>query len=94
MEGVFQVPLLRFLCPFSATKLEAYAGKMGPNLFLAKLRNDVRIFSTPSLTVIHGGKGTENNSASDRNRIEIGDTRYVGLPTYNYGNAVLQISKR
>ena len=61
---------------------------MGSNfLSLAQLRNDVRIFSTPSLTVIHGGKGTENNSASDRNKIEIRDTRYVGLPVNNYGNA-------
>ena len=87
LEGVLQVPLLDSSVPFQLQDWKLTQIKWDQIFSLAKLRNDVRIFSTPSLTVIHGGKGTENNSASDRNRIEIGDTRYVGLPTYNYGNA-------
>ena len=87
LDGVFQVPLLDSSVPFQLQNWKLTQVKWDQIFSLAKLRNDVRIFSTPSLTVIHGGKGTENGSASDRNKIEMGDTRYVGLPTYNYGNS-------
>ena len=87
LDGVFQVPFLDSSVPFQLENWKLTQIKWDQIFSLAKLRNDVRIFSTPSLTVIHGGKGTENGSASDRNKIEMGDTRYVGLPTYNYGNS-------
>jgi type II secretory pathway component GspD/PulD (secretin) len=80
LDGVLQVPLLDSAVPFQLQDWKLTQVKWDQIFSLAKLRNDVRIFSTPSLTVIHGGKGTENNSASDRNKIEIRDTRYVGLP--------------
>ena len=87
LDGVLQVPLLDSAVPFQLQNWKLTQIKWDQIFSLAQLRNDVRIFSTPSLTVIHGGKGTENNSASDRNKIEIRDTRYVGLPVNNYGNA-------
>ena len=77
LDGVLQVPLLDSAVPFQLQDWKLTQVKWDQIFSLAKLRNDVRIFSTPSLTVIHGGKGTENNSASDRNKIEIRDTRYV-----------------
>lgn len=77
LDGVLQVPLLDSAVPFQLQNWKLTQIKWDQIFSLAKLRNDVRIFSTPSLTVIHGGKGTENNSASDRNKIEIRDTRYV-----------------
>ena len=54
---------------------------------LASQRNDIRIFSTPSITVIHGGKGGGEDGAKGTSKIQIRDRRSVGLPTANnYGN--------
>ena len=51
---------------------------------LASERKDVRIFSTPSITVIHGGGDADEKSGTGKSKIQILDTRAVG--TYGYGN--------
>ena len=78
LDGVLQVPLLESAIPFQLQQWKLSSIKWDQIFSLASERNDVRIFSTPSLTVIHGGKGTENKTG-DRNKIAIKDTRYVGI---------------
>ena len=48
---------------------------MVPNLFFGFQRNDIRIFSTPSITVIHGGKGGGEDGKREqaKYKLEIGD---------------------
>ena len=83
LDGVLQVPLLDSSIPFQLQNWKISQIKWDQIFSLASLRSDVRIFSTPSLTVIHGGKGTEKSGT--RNKIEIRDTRYVAVEATNIG---------
>jgi len=45
---------------------------------MASERQDVRIFSTPSITVIHGGGDADEKSGAGKSKIQILDTRQIG----------------
>jgi len=49
---------------------------------MASERKDVRIFSTPSITVIHGGGEDDDGGGGGKSKIQIMDTRSVGTSRY------------
>ena len=52
--------------------------KWGQIFAAASERNDVRIFSTPSITVIHGGGEEGEKGSAPKSKIQIKDIRSVG----------------
>jgi len=51
---------------------------------MASERQDVRIFSTPSITVIHGGGDADEKSGAGKSKIQILDTRQIGTYSARY----------
>jgi general secretion pathway protein D len=84
LEGVLGVPLAATQATFQLQDWKLKDFKWGQIFSLASERKDVRIFSTPSITVIHGGGDSDEKSGSGKSKIQILDTRSVG--TYNYNN--------
>ena len=56
--------------------------KWGQIFSMASERKDVRIFSTPSITVIHGGGEDDDGGGSGKSKIQIMDTRSVGTSRF------------
>ena len=87
LSGALKVPLLNSTVPFKMQNWKLSQFQWSQIFSLASQRNDIRIFSTPSITVIHGGKGGGEDGAKGTSKIQIRDRRSVGLPTANnYGN--------
>ena len=87
LSGALKVPLLNSTVPFKMQNWKLSQVQWSQIFSLASQRNDIRIFSTPSITVIHGGKGGGEDGAKGTSKIQIRDRRSVGLPTANnYGN--------
>ena len=87
LSGALKVPLLNSTVPFKMQNWKLSQIQWSQIFSLASQRNDIRIFSTPSITVIHGGKGGGEDGAKGTSKIQIRDRRSVGLPTANnYGN--------
>lgn len=84
LSGALKVPLLNSTVPFKMQNWELSQVQWSQIFSLASQRNDIRIFSTPSITVIHGGKGGGEDGAKGTSKIQIRDRRSVGLPNANY----------
>ena len=86
LKGGLKVPLLNSSLEFDLENWKIKNIKWNQIFSLASQRDDVRIFSTPSLTVSHGGKGAGEDGGSSDSKIVITDTRTIGLPSVNYGD--------
>ena len=87
LSGALKVPLLNSTVPFKMQNWKLSQVQWSQIFSLASQRNDIRIFSTPSITVIHGGRGVGEEGGTGTSKIQIRDRRSVGLPTANnYGN--------
>ena len=86
LKGGLKVPLLNSSLEFDLENWKIKNIKWNQIFSLASQRDDVRIFSTPSLTVSHGGRGAGEDRGSSDSKIVITDTRTVGLPSVNYGD--------
>ena len=76
LQGVLGVPLLNTSVPFQLQDWELTGVRWDQIFALSAERNDVRIFSTPSLMVSHNAPEVH---------IKIEDERNIIVPTY-YGN--------
>ena len=85
LEGTLKVPLLNSAVSLDMDSWKINSFQWNQIFGLASQRNDVRIFSTPSLTISHGGAGGEEG-AKGGSMISISDSRSIGLPSVNYGN--------
>ena len=86
LSGGLKVPLLNSSLEFDMENWKIKNVKWNQIFSLASQRDDVRIFSTPSLTVSHGGRGAGEDRGASDSKIVITDTRTVGLPSVNYGD--------
>lgn len=84
--GDIRIPVINSTVGVELENWELKKVQWGQIFSLASERKDVRIFSTPSITVIHGGGDSEEKSGSGKSKISILDTRSVG--TYDYGSNV------
>ena len=64
LEGNIGVPLLDTSASFVMNNWKINALQWGQIFNLATERSDVRIFSTPTLTVLHGGSGASSSGSS------------------------------
>ena len=83
LAGDLKIPVLNSALGVELENWELKKIQWGQIFSLATERKDVRIFSTPSITVIHGGGDADEKSGAGKSKIQILDTRSVG--TYNYG---------
>ena len=84
LTGDLQIPVIN-----SSVKVDLQNWKLeklmwGQIFSMASQRKDVRIFSTPSITVIHGGGDADEKSGAGKSKIQILDTRPVGTYSRNY----------
>ena len=91
LTGGLKVPFLNSGLEFQMENWKIQQIKWNQIFSLASSREDVRIFSTPSITVSHGG----NEGNKGDSYIEIKDERKVGLPgavtsNGNYGSSDLK----
>ena len=87
LSGAVKVPLLNSTVPFKMQNWKLSQFQWSQIFSLASQRNDIRIFSTPSITIIHGGSSSSKEGSTGTSKIQIRDRRSVGLPTANnYGN--------
>ena len=86
--GYFGDSICRYTGNFFSCRIGSFKDfKWGQIFSLASERKDIRIFSTPSITVIHGGGDADEKSGSGKSKIQILDTRSVGTYSYNgYGS--------
>ena len=78
VTGGLKIPGLNSGVEFELENWKLQKIKWGQIFSMASERKDVRIFSTPSITVIHGGGEDEDGGGSGKSKIQIMDTRSVG----------------
>ncbi len=83
LKGDLKLPVLNSSVGLELENWKLKKVQWGQIFSMASQRKDVRIFSTPSITVIHGGGDADEKSGAGKSKIQILDTRSVG--TYNYG---------
>jgi general secretion pathway protein D len=83
LTGDLKIPGINSSLGFEMENWKLKKIQWGQIFSMASERKDVRIFSTPSITVIHGGGDADEKSGAGKSKIQILDTRSVG--TYNYG---------
>ena len=86
LEGSIGIPGINSKITFDMQKGKIKEVSWGQIFSLASQRKDVRIFSTPSITVIHGGGEDSDTKGSGKSKIQIMDTRSIGLPRYYDGS--------
>ena len=82
LEGSIGIPLVNSRLTFDMQKGKIKEVTWGQIFSVASQRKDVRIFSTPSITVIHGGGEDSDTKSSNKSKITITDSRNVGTRTY------------
>ncbi len=78
LTGGLKLPLLNSGLEFELQNWKIQQIRWNQIFALSSNREDVRIFSTPSITVSHGQKG--KSGGTGKSYIEINDERRVGLP--------------
>jgi type II secretory pathway component GspD/PulD (secretin) len=78
LSGGLTIPGLNSNVEFELENWELKKIKWGQIFAAASERNDVRIFSTPSITVIHGGGEEGEKGGGQKSKIQIKDIRSVG----------------
>ena len=81
LSGGLSIPGLNSGVEFELENWKLQKIKWGQIFSAASERKDVRVFSTPSITVIHGG-GEDGEKGGSDSKIEIMDTRTHGQPYY------------
>ena len=82
VTGGLKIPGLNSGVEFELENWKLQKIKWGQIFSMASERKDVRIFSTPSITVIHGGGEDEDGGGSGKSKIQIMDTRSVGTSRF------------
>ena len=77
-SGGLQIPGLNSGIEFELENWELKKIRWDQIFSAASERNDVRIFSTPSITVIHGGGEEGETGGGQKSKIQIKDVRSVG----------------
>lgn len=78
LSAGLQIPGLNSSVEFELENWELKKIQWGQIFAAASERNDVRIFSTPSITVIHGGGEEGEKGGGQKSKIQIKDIRSVG----------------
>ena len=81
-SGGLTIPGLNSGVEFELENWELKTIKWGQIFAAASERNDVRIFSTPSITVIHGGGEDDEKGGSKSSKIQIKEQRHFGTSSY------------
>jgi len=78
LTGDLKIPGINSSLGFEMENWKLKKVQWGQIFSMASERQDVRIFSTPSITVIHGGGDADEKSGAGKSKIQILDTRPVG----------------
>jgi general secretion pathway protein D len=76
--GDLKIPVLNSAVGVELENWKLKKVQWGQIFSMASERQDVRIFSTPSITVIHGGGDADEKSGAGKSKIQILDTRQIG----------------
>jgi len=78
LKGDLKLPVLNSSVGLELENWKLKKVQWGQIFSMASERQDVRIFSTPSITVIHGGGDADEKSGAGKSKIQILDTRQIG----------------
>jgi len=78
LKGDLKLPVLNSSFGLELENWKLKKVQWGQIFSMASERQDVRIFSTPSITVIHGGGDADEKSGAGKSKIQILDTRQIG----------------
>jgi general secretion pathway protein D len=90
LTGDLKIPGINSSLGFEMENWKLKKVQWGQIFSMASERQDVRIFSTPSITVIHGGGDADEKSGAGKSKIQILDTRQIG--TYSRSSTNLEDS--
>jgi general secretion pathway protein D len=90
LKGDLKLPILNSSVGLELENWKLKKVQWGQIFSMASERQDVRIFSTPSITVIHGGGDADEKSGAGKSKIQILDTRQIG--TYHRSSTNLEDS--
>ena len=86
LTGGLKVPFLNSGLEFQVENWKIQQIKWNQIFSLASKREDVRIFSTPSITVSHGEQQNKSGGGGGDSYIRISDERSIGLPGVTMNN--------
>ena len=86
LTGGLKIPFLNSGLEFQVENWKIQQIKWNQIFSLASKREDVRIFSTPSITVSHGEQQKKSGGSGGDSYIRISDERSIGLPGVTMNN--------